>query len=617
MALDPLPVEERAPDQTSVDDAEKGLREQQAVLGARVALPLRRATSCAPRGVDGTENGLREQQALYLSEVVNHHRRAFSKKELGAYYTDKAVADFLVRWAVRDRATVVLDPSSGDGVFLSAAARRIQDLGGDPVGQVHGVEIDGDAHEDFADATDRPRVSVRHSDFFDLLPGDLPMADAVVGNPPFIRYQRFTGEARRTALRRAEEAGVRISRLASSWAPFLVHSIRFVKAGGRLAMVAPIELAHAGYARPVVDYLRRSFRSVEILTFSRKLFPRLSEDTVLVLASGRGEPFESLRLVDLPGPSALRDASTLWKDAHDGSEIDARAVESGEERLLHYLLPESCRHLYRQLRSSPQVAALGQLADVGIGYVTGDNDFFHVNRALVEAYGLPERMLRRAVRSGADLLGLRYTYEDWKSLHDGGQQNLLLHISNAQPLPESVRRYLVQGERKGVPARYKCRVREPWYAVPHVYDAAGFLTYMSGRDPRLVSNEAGAVAPNTLHLVRPYPNAPLGPLELAATWQSSLTALSCELEGHSLGGGMLKLEPTEARRVAVVVSGFPAKALSELAQELDGVLRARGDSTARERADEVLLRDALGLSQADILRLREGWLTLKRRRLSK
>jgi len=32
-------------------------------------------------------------------------------------------------------------------------------------------------------------------------------------------------------------------------------------------------------------------------------------------------------------------------------------------------------------------------------------------------------------------------------------------------------------------------------------------------------------------------------------WQHPLSRLSQELEGHPLGGGMLKLEPGEARRV--------------------------------------------------------------------
>lgn len=34
-------------------------------------------------------------------------------------------------------------------------------------------------------------------------------------------------------------------------------------------------------------------------------------------------------------------------------------------------------------------------------------------------------------------------------------------------------------------------------------------------------------------------------------WDSPFVTLSCEIEGHALGGGMLKLEPGEAGRILV------------------------------------------------------------------
>lgn len=112
-----------------------------------------------------------------------------SRKELGAYYTDAAVAGFLVRWAVVAGTETVLDPSCGEGVFLAAAAERINSLGGDPARQVYGVEIDEVAHRRVASRsrTGVPQAALLHADFFQLRPGELPAVDAVVGNPPFIR----------------------------------------------------------------------------------------------------------------------------------------------------------------------------------------------------------------------------------------------------------------------------------------------------------------------------------------------------------------------------------------------------------------------------------------------
>lgn len=57
-------------------------------------------------------------------------------------------------------------------------------------------------------------ANIRVANFFDLAP--VETYDAVIGNPPYIRYQAFSGEARAKALRAALRAGVRLNGLASS-----------------------------------------------------------------------------------------------------------------------------------------------------------------------------------------------------------------------------------------------------------------------------------------------------------------------------------------------------------------------------------------------------------------
>src|SRR5215218_9683510 len=170
-------------------------------------------------------------------------------KALGAFYTGSAIADFLVWWAIRSPCDTVLDPSFGGGVFLHAACKRLHELGGQPATQVFGAEIDADVHgrsaDELAGAFGVARQHLLLSDFFALSDVAGQQVDAVVGNPPFIRYQRFSGDARKRALRRAASQGVRLTELVSSWAPFLVHSIAMLKQGGRLAMVVPMEIAHA------------------------------------------------------------------------------------------------------------------------------------------------------------------------------------------------------------------------------------------------------------------------------------------------------------------------------------------------------------------------------------
>src|ERR1039458_8041915 len=67
-----------------------------------------------------------------------------SDKLRGGYYTSPEVASWLCSWAIRSVKETVLEPSCGNGVFLTAAARRYEELGARPQGTVKrltGVEF--------------------------------------------------------------------------------------------------------------------------------------------------------------------------------------------------------------------------------------------------------------------------------------------------------------------------------------------------------------------------------------------------------------------------------------------------------------------------------------------
>lgn len=533
-------------------------------------------------------------------------------KAFGAFYTDAVVADFLVRHAVRRAENRVMDPSFGGGVFLEAALRRLRALGGE-VGGVYGVELEGEVHARVSRSAVglKPRNLIR-SDFFDLSPTDLPPLDAVVGNPPFIRYQSFSGNARKRAVSRALESGVTLNHLASSWAAFVVHSAAFLKPGGRLGMVVPVELAHASYARPVLKHLSQTYRRVTFLTFKERLFPDLSQDTLLLLAEDKGAPFESFFWRDVARVAELEtlDVQPEHIEAERTERLPEAPLLDGREKLIMRFIPDAARGLYRELAEHPAVSRLGSLAKVGIGYVTGANGFFHLSPEVARTLGLPDKHLKPAVFRGAALSGLSFGEADWQEAAQKGRAGYLLHVTEGSVSPR-LRAYLETGETQGVHHAYKCRVRTPWYSVPHVYVPDALLTYMSGLRPQLVANAVGAVAPNTLHVVRFRPQVNIPAATLAAFWQTSLTSLSVELEGHALGGGMLKLEPGEARRLLIAT---PEGDFSGMARELEALLRRGKPHEAQRLADKIVLQDALGLDENVCKMLRCAAHTLRHRR---
>ena len=452
--------------------------------------------------------------------------RPTSRKDLGSYYTPPEVVRALVSWATKgDPRGPVLDPACGDGRFLAGLADAV------------GVDIDPAAA---AEATRRVDAEVVTADFFAWAAATDRRFAAAVGNPPFIRYQRFRGRARQRALEYCAGQGVRLSGLCSSWAPFVVAASGLLTVGGRLAFVVPAEIGHAVYARDVVRYLVEAFERVEVIAVREKLFPDLSEDCWLLRASGFGGRSSAIHFARLDSLCAEADAWAFER-------VTTEELDRWGFRLRALLVPESVRSAYLHIATREAAHRLGSVARVGIGYVTGANNFFHLRPSASAALGIPAELLRVSVRSNRDLVVDDVNEDVVGSWVADDRPMLLLDLAGVGQLPHSVEAYLESAAGEDARGAYKCRNREPWFAVPDVRTPDAFLSLMSGRGPRLVGNSAGVTCTNSVHAVEFLNGA--DPVRYIRTWRNELTTLSCELEGHSLGGGVLKMEPAEARRV--------------------------------------------------------------------
>jgi adenine-specific DNA-methyltransferase len=536
------------------------------------------------------------------------------QKELGAFYTPPAMAQILADWAIREPGDRVLDPSFGGLVFMRASQARLSELGASvegSAGQIFGVDVDATASERAA-ADAGPNLDAANflsQDFFSVETTQLPPMDAVVGNPPYIRYQSFNGHAVR-ARELSFAAGVKLSKLASSWAPFLVHATSFLAPGGRLAQVLPAELLHAQYARPVIDFLRREFAEITVVVFDERVFPGASEDVILLFADGRGTP----------GVGELRVSScaTIADLAASLGAPDYEHLLSGEPvddhgGLLGQLLPSDTLALYRRLGGHRDVQSLGDFASVDIGIVTGANKFFLL--AASEAEELDDRLLQPAIGKAAQLAGARFAPKDHRDLLAAGRPGLMFAASREQPrrVLRTAARHISRGEEEGFHERYKCRIRDPWWELPLPSEGPPdlLLTYCSNEHPRIALNEAAVISTNTLHGVRVSDPA-LAP-RLAAGFYNSLTLLSAEIVGRSYGGGVLKLEPTEAERL--LLPPLPQGLGNELSL-VDGAIRSRDIDAALAQMDELTLKP-LGLSDGEIGALRDGRDLLRSRRASR
>jgi hypothetical protein len=157
---------------------------------------------------------------------------------------------------------------------------------------------------------------------------------------------------------------------------------------------------------------------------------------------------------------------------------------------------------------------------------------------------------------------------------------LLLNIPPGIDLPASVRAYLETEAASTAKRAYKCRVRDPWYSVPDVQTPKYFLAYMSGLTPTLVHNEARCTGTNSVLCVRPKATQ-ARQLDMLGAWQSPVVQLSCEIEGHPLGGGMLKLEPREAARIILPETSCSPAEIAMIEEATNTMRRWRHRDVAR------------------------------------
>lgn len=534
------------------------------------------------------------------------------RKARGAFFTPDSITRFITDWAIRSPDDSVLEPSAGDAAFLVQAVRRLRELqGGNTAPRVDGVEIHSHsarvARARVEEAGGDPHLTV--SDFFLVEPKS--RYSVVIGNPPYIRYQEFTGESRTRSRKAALKAGVSLTALASSWAAFAVHSALFLRTGGRMGLVLPAELFSVNYAAAVRQFLFDRFRSVELVLFTDQVFPEAEADVVLLLADGFNE-----------GPSGH---ATIYqaKDAETLTSLAAPLIWTPTDPAAKWtgllVAPDAIEPL-RTLKSTGHFTNLEAWGDTTLGMVTGNNSYFALSPARIAELGLTRKDLIRLSPPGSShLRGLELSSDTMTRLGRKGKATWLFRPSESPS--EAAEAYIQTGHRAGVDQAYKCRVRKPWYRVPLLPSADLLLTYMNADTPRLTTNSAGAGHLNSVHGV--YLNdhlRELGRELLPLASLNSVTLLNAEMVGRSYGGGILKLEPREADTWAMPspdhISGH-AEGLRAIKTKVATMLRHGKLPQAVALVDRVLFTDAGIVTEADLSRVRDAHAGMTNRRISR
>jgi hypothetical protein len=508
--------------------------------------------------------------------VASPERAPLDRKKNGIFYTPTRATQILANWAIQTRDDSVLEPSFGGCGFLAAVLDRLEALGGVlPENLLCGADVDPDAFVFLAKllSGNFPDARFLQSDFLKLTNLDFPTREfsVVIGNPPYVSLHNMEEEQRGRAMRLADAAGVDLSRKASLWAYFLLHSLSFLAVGGRMAWILPGSFVHADYSVSVRKVLQSAFHRCVAVQLEERLFVAegTEENSVVLLCEGHGRgegaEIELARAADL-------DELELIIGRWVGGD---RAGVKWEGRAPLALLPESSRSLWDEIVARGNTRPLSAFVKIRIGIVTGANKFFVLSEQDAKANNLPSELLQPIIARFSQCRGLMLSHDDVLSNRESGSRCLLVDTRRVFAPEGPVAAYLNGYPQDARETNQTFAKRSIWHLAHDGLTPDGFLSCMQGDGPTLVLNNTDVTCTNTVHRI--FFETEMDECKrkfLAISLQGTFTQLSAELEGRSYGSGARAI----ADELHVQLGLLQSKDVSSLTDALTQLRRSRRGS---------------------------------------
>lgn len=491
-----------------------------------------------------------ESRRIALQAELDGQKTSAERNQLGQFATPTALARDILAYArtlMHEPNDVrFLDPALGTGSFYSALEHAFP---ASAIRSAQGFEIDPHYGEPAKELWQGSRLQLTMGDFTDQEPR--PDRNLLICNPPYVRHHHMTNDQKGKLQVRAHAAcGTKIAGLAGLYCYFLGLSHAWLAPGAVSGWLIPSEFMDVNYGRAVKRYLLNKVTLLHIHRFDPKdvQFADALVSSAIVWFRNEAPPADhSVRFSfggPISNPTIERNVSTV--DLVDEAKWTRFPVSS--------------------VRARNTAPTISDFFKIKRGIATGDNGYFIMDEATIEARQLPMECFRPILPSP------RYLRDDCISARADGtpevERRLFLldprmsedAISQRYP---SLWAYLEEGKQKGLHERYLCAHRTLWYAQENRPAAPIICTYLgrgdskSGRPFRFIWNKSAATVANVYLTM--YPVGRLADAVQAdgsimeKVWQvlNRITPEQLLGEGRVYGGGLHKLEPKELANVPV------------------------------------------------------------------
>lgn len=462
-------------------------------------------------------------------------------RDKGQFWTPDWVADAMVAY-VAQQADIVFDPGVGKGAFYTALKKLDQKI------KFCGTDIDPQIIEEAkSEGIFDENCDIEVRDF--ILNPPQKLFKAIVANPPYIRHHRLSSELKnRFRVLGLQLIGDKLDGRAGLHIYFLIQALSLLDKDGRLAFIMPADTCEGVFSKKLWDWIAKKFCIEGVITFDHKATPFPGVDTNAVIFLIRNtQPKIKMKWVKCLEPNNT-ELTNLLKNNLLGDNYTNLVIQ---ERSLDEALATG---LSREQRLNHDCEfTLTDFARVMRGIATGANEFFFMTKKRAEELGIPENFFISAVGRTRDAEGSYITTETIEKLEEKGRPTRLFFPNGTiwDKMPETVKNYILEGEKTGVSKRTLIATRQPWYKM-EVREAPMFLfSYLGRRNARFIKNQVGIVPLTGFLCIYPRSKDNDYVDKLWQILQHPDTIANLKMVGKSYGSGAIKVEPRSLERLPI------------------------------------------------------------------
>ncbi|HTF18563.1 MAG TPA: N-6 DNA methylase [Chryseolinea sp.] len=494
------------------------------------------------------------------------------KKDLAAYYTPSRVSEVLCELSISDKNTHILEPSFGGCSFLENSYNRLKQLGQtDPSSCIYGYDIDKLARKNLkGNFTNANHRNFKLVDFLKSQPDDFGKKfELILGNPPYLPISKMKNKNRAWEI--ANENKLIVSKKASLWVYFIVHSLNFLKAGGRLSFIIPESILFTNYGKQIQEFLCSRFGNVKLIKLSERIFltEGTKEKTLFLLCEDFENKCERAQVFTFPTFNAFCSRIHELKSAPP-EIVSSFKGDNASETLSTYELDDLC--------------------DIRIGIVTGASKHVIISHAIAKSLKLKRSFYYPVLVNGKYFKNINLT----SNFFDIKEKERKFFLIDFEKLYKKDRnRYYKIKELipQEVFENATFANRENWRKMDDNRIPQGIMVYHSINGPRIALNSAKVNVTNSIHRLffkKKYNKTYFIKL-VCISALTSFTQYHAELIGRSYGTGSLKLEPGDAKKLKILIPTFIDKQkINSVFKRIDDLLNKGENLMARSLADDLI-----------------------------